>query len=198
MSTATVVAIIAAVAVVVVLAIAAGPAVRRQRLRRRFGSEYDRLVGQRQSRRLAEEELAERERRVRGLRLRDLTDSERDRRLAEWAEVQERFVDSPADSIAAAERLVGAVMRERGYPASEPAEFEQMVADLSVRHARRLGRFRSARDLGAKAASGDATTEELRVALLDCRALLGDLVGRSLEPGTVNRSQHGGALLRIR
>jgi hypothetical protein len=194
MATAAIVTIIVAVAVAVAaaLTLGTGPIARRHRLRRRFGPEYDRIVGQRDNRRKAETELAERERRVRNLGLRDLTDAARDRYEADWVDIQERFVDAPADAIGASQRLVEAVMRERGYPV---AEYEQMAADLSVYHARTLGHFRSAHEVSRK--SGEATTEELRVALLHYRELFGDLIGRSIGPDARNRSRDGRALLRI-
>lgn len=194
MSIATIVAIIVAVALVAALALTTGPVARRRRLRRRFGAEYDRLVGQRENRREAETELAERERRVRDLRLRDLNDAVRARYEADWAaNVQERFVDAPAEAIGNARRLVETVMRERGYPV---AEFEQMVVDLSVQHARTLDHFRSANDTSLK--SGEATTEELRVALLHYRELFGGLIGRSIGPDADDRSRDGRALLRVK
>ena len=190
-------AIIAATAllltVVAALTLGTGPLARRRRLRRRFGHEYDRLVGESESRRRAETELAERERRVRELRLRDLTDAERIRYQAQWADAQERFVDAPAEAIGAARRLVEAVMRARGYPV---AEFDQMVVDLSVQHARTLDQFRSAHEVSLK--GGKATTEELRVAMLRYRKLFGDLIGRSIGPDGQSRSRDGRALLRIR
>jgi hypothetical protein len=192
MAMATIVAIIVAIALITALALTTGPVARRRRLRRRFGAEYDRIVGQRESRREAETELAERERRVRDLRLRDLTDAERDRYEADWASVQERFVDAPAEAIGNAQGLVEAVMRERGYPV---AEYEQMVVDLSVQHARTLDHFRSAHDISVR--SGEATTEELRVALLHYRELFGGLVGRSIGPDADNRSRNGRAFLPL-
>ena len=193
MLTATIVAIIVGVAAVAALALARGPVARRRRLRRRFGPEYDRIVGERENRRDAETELVERERRVRDLELRDLTDAARDRYETDWADVQERFVEAPSDAIGAAQRLVKAVMCDRGYPV---AEYEQMVVDLSVQHARRLDHFRWAHDISRK--GRDATTEELRVAMLHYRALFGDLIGRSIGPDADNRSRDGRALLRIR
>jgi hypothetical protein len=193
MSTATIGAIIAAVALVAALAFATGPVARRRRLRRRFGPEYERIVSQRENRREAETELAGRERRVRDLQLRDLTDAERDRYEAGWDKVQERFVDAPTEAIGAAQRLVEAVMRERGYPV---AEYEQMVVDLSVQHARTLEHFRSAHDVIVK--SGEATTEELRAAMLQYRELFSGLIGRSIGPDADKRSRDGRALLRIK
>lgn len=147
---------------------------RRRKLQARFGPEYDKIVGERPSRRSAEAELAARQRRVRKLRLRDLTDAARDKYETRWIEAQERFVDDPSEAIADVQALVESVMRDRGYPVSG---YQQTVADLSVTHARTLDRFRSAHEVSERTIAGQATTEELRVALLDYRELFGDLLG---------------------
>jgi hypothetical protein len=170
--------IILIVVIVVLLAIIGGLAIamasRRKKLQERFGPEYDRLVEQSESRRLAEAELTERERRVKKLELRELSEAARQRYLAQWAGVQERFVDDPSAAIAEGQQLVETVMRERGYPA---AEYNQTLADLSVEHARLLDHVRQAHEIGQKAAAGQASTEELRVAMLHYRELFADLLG---------------------
>ncbi len=171
----TVVGIVVAVVVLLlVVAVAGHISARTYRLRKRFGPEYDRLVAERASRRQAETELTERERRVDAFTLRDLSSPARALFRAQWADVQELFVDAPAEAIGQGRSLVEQVMRERGYPV---AEFDQMLADLSVRHARTLDRFRSAHDTSEKATSGEASTEDLRVALLGYRALFDELLG---------------------
>jgi hypothetical protein len=147
---------------------------RRKKLQERFGPEYDRLVEQSENRRMAEAELTERERRVRKLELTELSEPVRQRYLAEWAAVQERFVDDPAAAIAAGQGLVETVLRERGYPA---AEYHQTLADLSVEHAQQLDHVRQAHEISAKAAVGQASTEELRIAMLHYRELFSDQLG---------------------
>lgn len=147
---------------------------RRRRLKERFGPEYDKVVGERQSRQTAEAELTARQRRVRRFRLRALTDAAREKYEAQWNEAQERFVDDPSEAIADAQALVQSVMRECGYPV---AGYQQTVADLSVAHARTLDRFRSAHEVSERTVVGQTTTEELRLALLDYRELFGDLLG---------------------
>ena len=82
MSTGAIVAIIVAVALVI-LVIASMSIVRRRQLRRRFGPEYDRVAGEMHSQRKAGAELAERERRVRGLDIRPLDETTRVRYAAE-------------------------------------------------------------------------------------------------------------------
>lgn len=178
---ATAVAIIAALIIIsIVIIMISTNMSRRRRLQARFGPEYDRVVGERQSRRTAEAELAARERRIRKLRLRDLAGEARKKYGAAWAEVQERFVDDPSGAIADAQALVETVMRERGYPVSE---YHQTVADLSVAHARTLDDFRAAHQVSVRAATGNVATEELRVALLHYRELFNELLGVEMTGG---------------
>jgi hypothetical protein len=174
MSGGTLVAIIMIFMIILaVITVPLGAAARRRRLQKRFGPEYERVLGERQSRRTAEAELAARERRVRKLRLRDLTVDARGKYAGQWIEVQERFVDEPSGAIADAQALVETVMRERGYPASE---YQQTVADLSVAHARTLDHFRAAHEISARAVAGNVATEELRIALLHYRELFSELL----------------------
>jgi hypothetical protein len=154
---------------------------RRRRLQQRFGPEYDRLVGERDSRREAEAELTERERRVEGFDIQPLTDPARASFAGQWASIQERFVDTPADAVSAAQLLVAAVMTERGYPA-EP--HDQVVADLSVGHSRTLDRYRAAEEISHRAAVGTVPTEDLRQAMVHYRALFGDLLGETADTGS--------------
>ena len=138
MSALTIVAIV--VAVIVVGAVVVGVmAVMRRRLQERFGPEYDRVVGESDSRLKAEGELAGRERRVRDLDIRPLTDSAREGYADQWAGIQEQFVDAPVDAVAASQVFVVTVMGERGYPAEH---HDQVLADLSVEYAGTLGRYR--------------------------------------------------------
>jgi hypothetical protein len=170
---------IAAIFVIIILiltpiTVLARQVTRRRKLKERFGPEYEKVVGERQSRQSAEAELAARERRVSKFRLRALTDAAREKYEAQWIEAQELFVDDPSEAIADAQALVESVMRERGYPVTG---YQQTVADLSVAHARTLDRFRSAHEVSERTVAGQTTTEELRLALLDYRELFGDLVG---------------------
>jgi hypothetical protein len=174
MSTVTTVTIVVAIVVAGSLAVAIRAVMRRRRLQQRFGPEYDRLVGESDSKHKAETVLAERERRVRELDIRPLTDSARERYADQWAGIQEQFVDTPADAVAASQLLMVAVMCERGYPAEH---HDQVLADLSVQHAGTLDRYRAAEKISLSAASGTASTEDLRRAMIDYRALFRDLLG---------------------
>jgi hypothetical protein len=174
MSTVTIVVIV--VAVIVAAALVAGvlAAMRRRRLQQRFGPEYGRLASERDSKRKAEAELTQRERRVRDLDIRPLTDAARASYADQWAGLQERFVDAPADAVAGSQLLVAAVMTERGYPAEEP---DQILADLSVEHASTLDSYRAAEEVSRSAAAGTASTEDLRQAMIHYRTLFADLLG---------------------
>ena len=183
MSTVTITVIVAAVIVAAVLVTGVTAARRRRRLRQRFGPEYDRLASERDSKRKAESELTGRERRVDGLDIQPLTESARAGYALQWAGIQEQFVDTPADAVASSQLLVVAVMTELGYPAEDP---DQMLADLSVEHAATLGHFRAAEQTSRSAAAGTASTEDLRLAMIDYRALFRDLVGETA--GTANGS----------
>jgi hypothetical protein len=174
MSTGIIVAIVVAVIVVAALVIGVLAVMRRRRLQQRFGPEYDRVVGERDSKLKAESELAERERRVRDLDIRPLTDSARASYSAQWAALQERFVDTPADAVAGSQLLVAAVMTDRGYPTEHQ---DQVLADLSVEYSGTLDHYRAAEQISASAASGTASTEDLRLAMIHYRALFSDLLG---------------------
>jgi len=174
MSTGIIVAIVVAVIVVAALVIGVMAVMRRRRLQQRFGPEYDRVVGERDSKLKAESELTERERRVRDLDIQPLTDMARASYAAQWADIQERFVDAPADAVAGSQLLVAAVMTDRGYPTDHQ---DQVLADLSVEHSDTLDHYRAAEQISASAASGTASTEDLRLAMIHYRALFSDLLG---------------------
>jgi hypothetical protein len=107
--------IILVVVVLAVLAIVGRALMRRRHLQQQFGPEYERVVADAGSRREAEQELAERERRHADLPLRALPPDARDRYADQWLAVQEMFVDDPVRSVGEADRLIVAVMAARGY-----------------------------------------------------------------------------------
>ena len=171
-------ALIIVVIVIVVVAVAAVALVsaRRRRLQQRFGPEYDRAVGEHDSKLKAEAELSRRQRRVSELDIRPLEPAAQARYAAEWATIQERFVDAPQGAVAQAQDLVVAVMNDRGYPTEHR---DQVLADLSVEHAAVLDHYRAASDISESATAGTASTEDLRQAMIHYRALFQELLGRS-------------------
>ncbi|POM22421.1 hypothetical protein BTM25_53710 [Actinomadura rubteroloni] len=146
---------------------------RTHRLRSRFGTEYDRAVERHNGRAGAEHELMERERHHRDLDLRELEPARREEYRAWWTGLQERFVDEPVAAVADADKLVTVVMTERGYPTGD---FDANVRELSVEHGRTLDHYRRGHALGARAAGGGASTEDLRQAMVHYRALVEDLL----------------------
>jgi hypothetical protein len=175
-----IVVVIVVVIIVIALAIGVAATVRRRRLQQQFGPEYDRLAREHDSKRKAEAELAQRQRRVRKLDIRPLSPEAQEQYSARWMSLQERFVDDPEDAVAQSQTLVAEVMRARGYPTEHR---DQVAADLSVEHAKTIGNFRAADEISQKAASGTASTEDLRQAMIHYRALFRDLLGDTPEPG---------------
>lgn len=177
--------IVLAIAIVAVVALAAFAVMRsrrrvqRQELARRFGPEYERLMQQHGSETLVERELEARAKRVSKLQIHELSESERRSFLQAWHQTQERFVDTPLIAVRSAHELVQEVMRGRGYPVDD---FEQRVADLSVEHAGVVEHYRAAHALHESNRSGQANTEELRMAMVHYRALFDDLLGATPEP----------------
>jgi hypothetical protein len=165
--------IIAAVVIVLVIAALLAARRRRERLQERFGPEYDRQVDVSGNRRAAESELAAREKRRSKLEIRPLDPEARDRYLDSWREVQARFVDSPETAVGEADRLVADVMRERGYPVED---FEQREADISVDHPQVASEYRAAHGISMAQQHGQASTEDLRQALIHFRSLFDELL----------------------
>jgi hypothetical protein len=167
--------VIGVVAAIVLLgAFAATRATRRRRLRGDFGPEYDRAVADAPTRREAEAELTERQRRHEQFDIQPLSATSRRRYAQEWEAAQARFVDDPQNAIAEADQLIQRVMRERGYPVDD---FEQRAADVSVDHPEVVDNYRSGHTIARHSIHGDAETEELRQAMVHYRALFEELLG---------------------
>ncbi|MER7416405.1 hypothetical protein ABT346_06390 [Micromonospora peucetia] len=174
MSPTQVIVIVLVVLVIAAVAVAARSYARRRALRSRFGPEYDRTLAEQDSRTAAERELRERERRHAELTLTPLAPESRARYTAAWEELQVRFVDSPAETVGDADELVARLIADRGYPTGE---FSDQIAHLSVEHARTLGHYRDAHEIHLRNSRGEASTEELRQAVVHYRALFADLLG---------------------
>jgi hypothetical protein len=169
MSTGAIIGIIIAVIIVAAVAVVASAQLRRARMRRQFGPEYDRLAKEIGPRK-ADAELTARQRRVEALDIRPLSAEQQATYSSDWAVIQERFVDAPAAAVSDADTLIWTVMRDRGYPADDR---NASIEALSVYHARSLDGYRSTQDLQTES----ATTEQLREALIRRRALFEDLTG---------------------
>lgn len=154
------------------------PSKRRERLRERFGPEYDFAV-QQHGEAEAERILTARTQRVQKLKLNELTKAQCADFSAAWRRTQEHFVDKPSAAVSEAHDLVQQVMRARGYPVED---FDQRVADLSVDYGGIVQHYRAAHDLDESNRAGRANTEELRQAMVHYRALFAELLGtRQLE-----------------
>jgi len=188
MSAATI-AIIVVVAVVVL--VVSAMTITRRRLQQRFGPEYDRVVGEKRSRFRAAAELTRRERRVQRLRIRPLAASARAEYAAEWRAVQEGFVDQPLHAVIDGQDVLASVMKERGYPVEDA---DQIAADLSVTHPATVGHYRVAQDISADAEQGEASTEDLRQALIHLRVVFGELLGK---PEDAEPTEPGEAAPRV-
>jgi hypothetical protein len=184
------VVLIIVIAIVVIAALAAGyMLIRRRNLQQRFGPEYDRMVSQTGSRSAAEKELLARQRRHAELDLRPLSAESRRRYLRQWEEIQARFLDAPDQATRAGDELLTRLVAERGYPTDD---FDEQVAELSVEHAHTLGRYREAHDIVQRHERGEASTEQLRQALVHYRELFAELVGE--RPAASDGSADGSVL----
>jgi hypothetical protein len=152
-----------------------------RRLRGRFGPEYAKAVGDLGSQRKAESELKARERRVEHLDIAPLVPAEAARFREVWSSLQGRFVDNPQGVVVQAEQVVRELMLKRGYPM---ADFEHRAADISVDHPGVVRNYRAAQAIAERGSSGEASTEELRSAVVHYRALFDELleVGEPKEP----------------
>lgn len=158
---------------------------RREALQTKFGPEYDRTIKESDNRRQAERELQAREKRHQQLNLRTLEPAAVDRYVASWREMQARFVDAPADAIRSADGLVGQVMSERGYPMDN---FEQRAADISVDHADVVDNYRAAHGISLANDHGQASTEDLRQAMVHYRSLFETLLVTTPDGATASGS----------
>ena len=170
--------IVIAIAVVVVVGLLLLAASRR-RLRSRFGPEYDRTVAER-GRVGAGSELRRREKRRRELDIVPLSQAARERYAQQWQVVQARFVDKPGDAVREADVLVTGVMRDRGYPMDN---FEQQSADISVDHSHVVENYRAAHAISMASDQEQATTEDLRQAMIHYRSLFDELLGETPATG---------------
>jgi len=164
------------VIVVVLIALAAAMAARRRRtmaLRERFGPEYDRTVGAREDQRAAEADLRGRERERARLDIKPLSEAARARYTEEWRTIQQDFVDQPAEATTAAYDLVNRVMAERGYPMRD---FDARADLVSVDHPDVVDNYRVAHGIHERARQHQASTEDLREALLRYRSLFQELL----------------------
>ena len=180
-SNAVVILVVALVvlAVLVGVALVAGKRKREQRsatLQDRFGPEYDRAVADHGDRRTAEQRLADVADRRDKAEIRDLTPAERDHYTRQWMEVQAAFVDAPAAATRDADRLVSAIMRDRGYPVDDfdSDDLQGRAGLVAVDHPQVVEHYRAAHAVGSR--TEEVGTEDLRQAFVHYRALFDEML----------------------
>jgi len=146
---------------------------RRAHLKDRFGPEYEHAVSQ-SGQRDAEKRLADVEHRHEELDIRSLPAPARDRYLDEWRQTELRFVSDPPDAVRAAERIVVRVLQDRGYPVD--GDVEERTAYVAADYPAVVQRYRHAHEMVDAAA--EQSTENLRKAMVDFRAVLEELLVR--------------------
>lgn len=170
--------IIAVVLIVVIMGIILGLSffARRKRSERyqdKYGAEYDHTIKTAGNDKKAQAELNERMKHVDTLNIRPLSDSERQGYLSEWTPIQAKFVDQPGQATVEADRLIMKVMQMRAYPVSD---FDQRAADISIQYPALVSNYRAARAIAIKNENHQASTEELRQALIYYRSLFDELL----------------------
>ncbi|MDQ4143351.1 MAG: hypothetical protein M3198_06330 [Actinomycetota bacterium] len=163
---------VGAVVVIGLIAYGAWKAKRSHQVKEQFGPEYERLSSD-QGHKSAVSELSERQKRREQLDIQPLSAATADRYSDSWAQAQTRFVDHPDVAVKEADSLVTSVMVERGYPMND---FEQRAADISVDHPNLVTNYRAGHTIAHRAENGEATTEELRQAMVHYRALFEELL----------------------
>jgi hypothetical protein len=184
---ATLVWVVAAIVVVAVVALVAVAARNRRTamLRQRFGPEYDRAVANSDDQRTAEAELLARQRQRAQFDVRPLPEAERLHFAGEWRELQERFMDEPAQAVDAADALITRVMEARGYPMRD---FDTQAELVSVDYPETVENYRFAHAVRLRSQAQQASTEDLREAMLRYRSLFDELLvpeGGDAEEGTL-------------
>lgn len=163
-----------AVAAVIVIALAwfLWTRTRSRRLKESFGPEYDRVVSK-AGRSRGEKRLDERRKRVEKYDLHPLSADDRVGFIRRWDEVQARFVDDPEAAVSDAQHLVDEVMQARGYPVGD---IQRQQEDVSVENPGVVDHYRSARDIARRNDAGEASTEDLRLAMQHYRVLFESLL----------------------
>ncbi len=127
----------------------------------------------------AEAELAAREQRVDRLQLVALPAAEAAHYGRQWEALQSEFVDNPVGVVGEADRLVRELMLKRGYPMGD---FESRAADISVHHPAVVENYRAAQGIAVRSKGGQASTEDLRKAVVHYRVLFEDLLETDTAP----------------
>jgi hypothetical protein len=166
--------LVIAIAVVVLAAIVIYMNKRSKRLQAKFGPEYSRAVEETGSKYRAESKLERLEKRVEKLSIQPLEPADANRFRDSWRQIQAEFVDDPKTALTNADWLLAAVMSARGYPV---ANFDERAAEISVNHALVVDHYRAGHQIALRHAAGEASTEDMRQAMIHYRTLFEDLLG---------------------
>ena len=164
------------VAVVAIIAALAWNAQQSKRLKSRFGPEYDAVLRRTGNRAKAEKELRQREQRVETFQIVPLSAADVAKFSSAWSRIQGSFVDDPKGVLIEADKLVRDLLVKRGYPV---ADFELRAADISVDHPIVVNNYRAAQRIVSLDQRGEASTEDLRKAVVHFRALFDELLGKA-------------------
>lgn len=167
---------VAAVVIIAVVAAIAWSSYQSKRLKSRFGPEYDAVLRRTGSKAKAEKELRRREQRVEKFRIVPLSSADAAKFSQAWNRLQTSFVDDPKGVLIEADKLVRDLLVKRGYPV---ADFELRAADISVDHPVVVSNYRSAQRIVSLDQRGEASTEDLRKAVVHFRALFDELLGKT-------------------
>lgn len=170
-TTVILVIVVAVIALLALVAVAWSRSGKRRsaRLRERFGPEYDHQLAETGDPAETDRILAEREKRHRTIKLRELDQRERETFERRWTDVQREFVDDPGGAVEHADRLVDELLSARGYPVDDAS---RRAEDVSVDHPVVVQRYREARRIGAAHRERGADTEDLRSAVTAYRELV--------------------------
>jgi hypothetical protein len=179
-STGIIVFIIAALAIAI-MAVVGRAEYNKRKLRRSFGPEYDRVVREHGNLRAVDRELLRRKRLHDSLSLQTISAQDQEFYTTSWQHLQGGFLDDPVLALGSAEQLVAKLLDARGYPSADQNE---QLSLLSVKHAKMLADYREAQLTSRRAQMDPASTstEDIRKALLHCRALFDGVLAA---PGAV-------------
>jgi hypothetical protein len=148
---------------------------RTKKLREKFGPEYEHILNELGDRRQAEHELAARLEHVEALDIRPLSEEEIEDFTSRWQATQAEFVDDPSAAMQQADKMIGEVMRARGYPVED---FDQQVADISVDYPELVTDYRGLHLIAVRGRQEEVSTEEMRQAMIHGRALFNKLMDK--------------------
>ena len=144
------------------------------RLQQRFGPEYARVISERSDRSNSRGRTAGARRAGRAAQT-AATDPRRMQpsSLNPGVFCKRDSSTTRAGAVVEADRLVRDLMVKRGYPM---ADFDRRAADISVDHPTVVETYRSARGIAVRDQKGQASTEELRKAVMYYRTLFDELL----------------------